>query len=119
MRINTGNRTNATDAALKTHSKDKQTEGRTDGLTEVFHEALADLKNIRIYQVYFVISKSYIPNEMPGKSLEIQASEKFQEFPALPEPEFHSIPNPKKHPLGTDATQPFGIWRWAAKMVDS
>ena len=56
------------------------TDGRTDGLTEVFHEALADLKNIRVYQVYFVISKIYTPNEMPEKSLEIQASEKFQEF---------------------------------------
>ena len=55
---------------------------------------------------------------MPGKSLEIQASEKFQELsdnysnsPALPEPELVSIPNPTKHPLGTDATQPFGAGR--------
>ena len=55
---------------------------------------------------------------MPGKSLEIQASEKFQELfdnyfntPALPEPELVSIPNPKKHQLGTDATQQFGAGR--------
>ena len=63
---------------------------------------------------------------MPEKSLEIQASEKFQELsdnysnsPALPEPELVSIPNPTKHPLGTDATQPFGIWCGAAKMSNS
>ena len=82
-------------------------EGRTDGLTEVFHEALADLKNIRVYQVYSVISKIYTPNEMPGKSLEMKASEKFHELsdnyfntPAPPEPELVSIPNPKKTPVG-------------------
>ena len=56
---------------------DGRTDGLTDRRTEVFHEALEDLRNIRIYQVYFVIFKTYIPNEMPGKSLEIQASEKF------------------------------------------
>ena len=49
---------------------------------------------------------------MPGKSLEMKASEKFHELsdnyfntPAPPEPELVSIPNPKKHPLGTDATR--------------
>ena len=63
---------------------------------------------------------------MPGKSLEMKASEKFHELsdnyfntPAPPEPELVSIPNPKKHPLGTDATQPFSIWCGAAKMSNS
>ena len=63
---------------------------------------------------------------MPGKSLEMKASEKFHELsdnyfntPAPPEPELVSIPNPKKHPLGTDATQPFGIWCGAAKISNS
>ena len=77
--------------------------GRTAGLTEVFHEALADLKKYQGKPGSFFLYPKYTPQmKCPERAWKyVQENEELQELsdkyfdtPALAEPDLVSIPNP-------------------------